>query len=286
MIKSQSLNYYNPRRVSCFNSSTNEIESNLYWIREKINGALLEVNFQVLNNLKFITTNKLDFQSNSSLKQCEKFTRTNSMNNWLRKKKNENKQSKWQTYGRALSIPSSFAVSPTHFPQFFSIFFPRPRKRSDRRYDKQAWNHLDASSYESSQKSSSKATIITSQKVLTLEIFFFTASRYAGDTDRPGQAGPRHGEAERRGTGAKIWVRGGLLQRRTDVVAKTQAANVVSFRWTLLLEFCQGRYSASTADHAKEHSFLFLFFFSMIIMETSNVVWSDQSSRLRGYDTI
>ena len=66
------------------------------------------------------------------------------------------------------------------------------------------------------------------------------APRHSGDTCGFGPTGPGYGETERRGTGTEIRVRGGLLQGHSVVVAAHQTEDVVSFRRTLLVQFCQG----------------------------------------------
>jgi hypothetical protein len=66
------------------------------------------------------------------------------------------------------------------------------------------------------------------------------ASRHAGDPGSPGQAGPGHGEAKRRGDGEEVRLRGRLLQGYGLLVAEAQTTALVTLRRALFLKYGQG----------------------------------------------
>lgn len=59
---------------------------------------------------------------------------------------------------------------------------------------------------------------------------FIAASRHSGDAGCAGQAGPGHGQAERRGVGTKVRLRRRLLPRHVILVAKNEASALVPLR--------------------------------------------------------
>jgi len=66
------------------------------------------------------------------------------------------------------------------------------------------------------------------------------ASRHARDADRAGPAGLGRREADGRGDGQEVRLRGGLLRRQTQLVAENQAQNLVHVRRALLFIRGQG----------------------------------------------
>lgn len=59
---------------------------------------------------------------------------------------------------------------------------------------------------------------------------FIAAPRHAGDAGCAGQAGPGHGQTERRGVGQKVRLRRGLLPGHVILVAKNEASALVALR--------------------------------------------------------
>lgn len=59
---------------------------------------------------------------------------------------------------------------------------------------------------------------------------FIAASRHSGDAGCAGQAGPGHGQAERRGVGTEVRLRRRLLPRHAILVAKNEASALVPLR--------------------------------------------------------